>query len=438
MEWYVWLMIVFGLLLGFMATGLPVAFSFIIVNVIGAVFLWGGDAGLSQLPLSMYASIKTFTLIPLPLFILMGEVMFQSKIGTRMVETIDKWMGKVPGRLSLAGVAGGAVLGSLTGASMASIAILGTSLLPEMEKRGYKKSMSIGPILGSGGVAILIPPSAMAVLYASIAQLSPGKVLIAIIGPGILVSVLYAAYIVIRCKLQPSLAPSYEIAHIPVKEKLIDTVKYILPLGFIVFAVTGVMILGIASATEASALGAVATIILAFVYEGIKWKMIKRAILNTIQVTAMIFLIILGGRSFSQILTFTGAVTAMTKFVQGLTIAPPLIVGSMMVIVLIMGSFMESASIMMITAPIFMGIIDLLGYDPVWFAALMILNIEIGLSSPPFGTNLFVMKGLAPPDTTMEDVYLAGLPFIALDILGILLIIIFPAIAMYLPNLMVQ
>ncbi|MBW8036677.1 MAG: TRAP transporter large permease subunit, partial [Planctomycetes bacterium] len=209
MEWYLILLLLFGGLIILMMSGMPVAFCFMLVNIIGVFLLWGGGVGLEQLILSLGDSIAIFTLVPVPLFILMGEVMFQSGIAINMIDALNKWLGRIPGRLSLLAVGAGTVFSTMSGASMASVAVLGSTLVPEMEKRGYKKAMSLGPILGSGGLAIMIPPSVLAVLVGAIGRIPIGKILIAIILPGLLMAALYATYIILRCRLQPSLAPSY-------------------------------------------------------------------------------------------------------------------------------------------------------------------------------------------------------------------------------------
>jgi len=190
-----------------MASGMPVAFCFMLINLVGAYFLWGGEVGLGQLIVSIYGSVTTFTLLPLSLFILMGETMFHAGISTQLIDTIGKWLPRLPGRLSLLALGAGALFSTLTGASMASVAMLGSALVPEMENHGYKKEMSLGPILGSGGLAIMIPPSSLAVLLGAVGEISIGGILIGIILPGILMSVLYGGYIIIRSTIQPHLAP---------------------------------------------------------------------------------------------------------------------------------------------------------------------------------------------------------------------------------------
>lgn len=436
MEWQLFLLFFFGSLLILMATGMPVAFGFLTANVIFMFIYWGGSAGLQQLIESLFVSVSSFTLLPIPLFVLMGEVMFRSEIAPKMMDALDKWMGRLPGRLGLLAVAGGTVFATLSGASMASVAMLGGTLVPDMEKRGYKKAMTLGPILGSGGLAIMIPPSNLAVLLGAIGEISVAGILIAIIVPGLLMAALYASYIILRSWLQPSVAPSYDVAPTPWSEKLLSFVKYVLPLGFIIFMVIGIIFVGVATPSEAAATGAMATIILAVPYRKLNWDMLKRSFTSTFQVTVMIFMIIAGALAFSQIVAYSGASRGLVDFATNLPIPPLAIIGSMLLVSLFLGMFVNLVAIMMLTLPLFVPIVIALGFDPVWFAVLYLLTLEMGATSPPFGLALFVMRGVAPAGTTMGDCYKAALPFLGCDLVALLLILFIPAVAQWLPNLM--
>ncbi len=436
MEWQLVLLLILGGLIFLMATGMPIFVTFMIVNVIGAFILMGGEIGLVQLAINLKAGVSTFTVLALPLFILMGEVMFHSGIAPYMLSALDKLMGRLPGRLGLMAVAGGTLLSTLTGASMASIAMLGSTLVPEMEKRGYKKPMSLGPILGSGGLAIMIPPSGLAVLFGAIGEISIGRILVAIVIPGLLMAVLYAAYIIGRCQLQPSIAPTYAVPPIPILDKFMSTVKYILPIGFIIFLVLGLIFLGVATPTEAAATGALGTFILAAAYRRLNWQVAKKAVTGAATITVMIFMIIAGAKAFSQLLAFSGATRELAIFVTALPLVPILIFLAMQVVILIMGTFMSVNAIIMITLPVFMPIVIALDFNQVWFAVVTLINIEMGTTSPPFGLSLFVMKGVAPSGTTMGDVYRAALPFLGCDLIAMVLIIAFPTIALWLPGVM--
>ena len=426
MEWYLVILMILGPLLVLMALGLPVAFAFLAVNVAGAFLLMGGASGLSQVILNTVDSLSSFTLVPIALFMIMGEVMFQSRIAVDLMDTLDKWFGKLRGRLALMAVGGGVLFSTLTGNSMGSIALLGSSLTPEMEKRGYKKAMSLGPILGSSGLAIMIPPSSLAVVLGVIAELSIGRILIGIIVPGLLMAVLYIVYIMGRCWLQPHIAPVFNVPRVPLSEKLQATAVNILPLTLVVFAVVGVIFLGLATPSEAAATGALATLILAAAKRRLSWKVFSGSIFSSANISVMVLLIVSGAVTFSQLLAFTGATYGMIDAVLGLQLSGDMIVFLMIMMVVLLGMFMGPLPIMLITLPIFVPLVINLGYDPIWFAALYLVAIETGATSPPFGAALFVMKAVAPPDTTMRDIYVAAIPFIICDLLAILILFMVP------------
>ncbi|MHB1167372.1 MAG: TRAP transporter large permease, partial [Carboxydocellales bacterium] len=369
-----------------------------------------------------------------PLFILMGEVMFHSGVALRMMDTLEKWMGRVPGRLSLLSVGGGTLFATLSGSSMATTAMLGSILVPEMKKRGYHNSMAIGPILGSGTLASMIPPTALGVLLATLSQISVGKFLLAIIMPGILMALVFAAYIMVRCKLQPHLAPLYETGKITWGEKIRDAVRYILPLGLIIFLFIGVIVLGIATPNEAAALGALGTFVLAFAYnKKDSWELIiRKSLEGTLKVTGMMLMIVAGSTAFSQILAYSGATQALVEIATNISIPPIGILIVMQLILIIMGMFMEPLSILMVTLPLFIPIATALDFNLIWFATIILVNMEMAAITPPFGMSLFVMKGILPPETKMLEVYRAGFPFVLCDAVVMALMIIFPQISLWL------
>ena len=435
MEWYYTLTIIFGSFLVLMALGLPIAFAFLAINVVCCFIFWNGAAGLTQLVLSISSSVTHFTIVSVPLFVLMGEVMFRSGIASKMMDVLDSWFGRLPGRLALMSVAGGTVFAALTGSGSAATAMLGKLLVPDMEKRGYHKAMTLGPIMGAGGLAIMIPPSALGVLLAALGQFSVGDFLVAIIVPGLMMSVAYAIYIIVRCWLQPHLAPAYPVAPIALRQKLINTALYIFPLFFVMFLVVGLIFLGVATPTESAALGAMGTFLLAWMYGGLSWRMIKESLLSSMRITVMLLMIITGSTAFSQILAFTGATSGLADLATSADVPPMVVVIIMQLILILMGMFMEPLSIMMLTVPIYYPVIQAFGYDPVWFGAIMLLNMEMATISPPFGLNLFVMRGVAPKGVTMGDVYAASIPFLLLDLVVMGFLLAFPPLVLWLPGM---
>jgi len=436
LEWWLILSIIFGSLLVLMLTGLPVAFSFMTINLIGVFLFWGGLAGFHQLILSIFESVTFFALLPVPLFILMGEVLFHSGMGTRMLDALDTLLGRVPGRLSLIAVAGGVLIAVLCGNTWASTAMLGSMLVPDMRKRGYKKPMALGPIMGGGALAIIIPPSGMAVVLATLAGISVGGLLIAGLLPGLVMAAFFTIYIIGRCKLQPDIAPLYTVHHFSLSERFLPIIKNVLPLGVVVFAVIGLMLLGLATPSESAAFGALATLILSALYRSLNREVVKKSFTGTIRTTSMIFMIFCGSTAFSQILSYTGATKGMVNLAVNLPISPIAILICMMLVVMFLGMFMDQLSILMITLPVFMPICNAFGWDPLWYGLMLLINMSIANLSPPFGIELFVMKGVSPPDITMADVYQASIPFIIMEALVILLVMIVPPIATWLPSIM--
>jgi tripartite ATP-independent transporter DctM subunit len=434
MDWITTLVLIFALLSVLFLIGVPVAFAFFFVNLLFAYIFWG-DAGFSQMILSIYRSISLFSLVPVPLFILMGEIIFLYEIAPNMMDVLDKWIGRVPGRLSLMAVAGGVLFSTLSGSSMASTAMLGQTLLPEMERKGYKAQMSLGPIMGSGCLAGMMPLSSLAIITATLAQVSVGDFLIAIIGPGLLMACIYALYIIIRASLQPHLAPAYKVEYTPFGTRIKLTLKYVAPMGLIILSVIGLITTGVATPTEAAAVGAFICCMLAFGYKGFRFDIFKKAVVMSLKVTVMIFIILSGATGFSEILAYTGATQNIVESVTHLHMSPMGILIMMQLILIVLGTFLESLAIMMITIPIYMPIIKTLGFDPYWFLAIFLINMELATISPPYGLVLFTMKGVAPHHT-MTDVFKASIPFNILDALALAMIMVFPGIALFLPYLL--
>ncbi len=435
MEWYYALLLLLGMLVAFMAIGLPVAFAFFAVNIVGAYIFLGGEAGLMQFVRNGVSSVTQFSLLPIPLFILMGEIMFHTGMAIRAIDAIDRLITRVPGRLSLVAVSAGTIFSTLSGSTMANTAMLGSVLLPEMFKRGYSPTMAMGPILGTGGIAMLIPPSALAVLLASLAQMPIAKLLIAGIVPGLLIAALFFAYITIRCKLNPDLAPAYPTREMTFRERVTPFLVYVLPLLSLFFLVVGSILLGWATPSESAALGAVGSVIAAICYRCLTWQGLKKALLETAKVTGMALFIICASITFSQILAFAGAVDGLLETITSLKLEAMTLLLIMLVILLILGAFIDQLSMMLITLPFFIPLAEQAGFEVVWYGVLLLIVLEISFTTPPFGLLLFVMKGVAPEHVTMRQVYAAAAPFIGIEILVLVLVIVFPWLATGLPEL---
>ncbi len=436
MEWWLIISLLFGGMVFLLLTNLPIAFAFLVVNMVAAYFFLGGIPGLVGVVTGAFTSITTFTLLPVPFFILMGELIFHSGLGLNAVNVLDKWLGNLRGRLSLLAIIMGVIIGALSGSTIATCALLGTILLPQMLEKGYSKNMSLGPLMGVGTVDALIPPNALTVVLASLANIDVGQLLMAGIPAGIMMSALYFIYVVLWLRLKPEEAPMYIALKVPLKEKMWVTLRDLVPLGFIIFMVIGFIFLGVATPTEAAATGTLGAFILALLYRRFTWQIMKKSVMSTVKVTVMIFMIIIVSSTYGEILAFTGAAAGMTNFISNLAISPIVILIGMLVVVLIMGCFMETVAIMMITIPIYMPVVSAFGFNKIWFGVMMLIALETGLITPPFGVTLFVMKGVAPPGVTMGDIWKAVTPYVLVDVLCIALVMAIPSIATVVPTLM--
>lgn len=437
MAWHDALLFLLSVVLILMLIGAPVAFAFIGANLVGAWYFMGGNSGLIQILNNGFGALSSFGLVPIPLFLLMGELFFRTGLGMRMFNAIDQLMGRVPGRLSYVTVVGGTAFSTLSGSSMGSTALLGSLLVPEMERRGYKKYMSIGPILGTGGLAIIIPPSAIAVLLATLAKIDIGDVLIGGIVPGLILAGLYVATIWLKARLNPDAAPAYDVEVVPLSEKLKFVARDIMPMLSIIVMIVVMMLTGFATPSESAAFGALAIIVLAAIFKGLSVDSFKQSVIGALKVTLMAYLIVFGSATFSQLLAFSGASSGLIQWAIGFDLSPMLMLLAMFLVLLALGTFMEAISIMMITVPFFFPLAQSLGFDLVWFAIITLVALEVGFSTPPLGLNLFVMKGVAPPGTTMREIYMASIPYIICSLILVGLMVMFPGIVTWLPGLSV-
>lgn len=436
MEWWVIFLIFSAVLLAALLSGIPVAFAFIFVDILGVYFFMGGTVGWYSLIHSLRSSVGIFTLIPIPLFILMGEVLFHAGIASRVLDAVDMCLARLPGRLSLVGVGSGTLFAALSGSALGTTAMLGSLLAPDMMRRGYNIRMILGPIMGGGMLAVIIPPSILAVVLGSLGGIPVGKLLIGGIIPGLVISFLFACYIIGACLHNPSLAPRMKVTAVPLSKKLVRTLQALVPAAIIIFLVLGTIFAGVCTPTEAAALGAMGCFMLAAAYKKLDWRLIKASVAGCVKTTVMILMIVTGSIAFSQILAFTGATRGLMELVGGLPVAPVFILISMIVVLLVLGCFIDQVSMIMIATPIFLPIAKFLEFELVWVGILMLLAIELGIITPPFGMGMFVIKGSVPADIPMAEVYRAGLPFVMLGLVAIALVLVFPPLATLLPGFM--
>lgn len=435
MEWYWAFALLLGMVISFMALGVPVAFSFIMTNFI-AVLIFAGSSGLIQVVDNSTQLISRFVLGPVPMFILMGSLFFHTGLAVRVFDGLDAIFGRLPGRLCYLTVAGGSIFSTLTGSSMANTAMLGSLLVPEMERRGYSKKMSMGPILGTGGLAMIIPPSALGVLLAAIAEIDVGKLLVAGFLPGFVLASLYAAMITLQLVRNPGAAPAYDVDPMTIGTRLLLVATNILPMGLVVFMVVGFIIFGIATPTEAAACGVLGVLILAIAFRRLNAGSVSTSVEATVRVAAMVFFIIMNSTVFSQMLSYSGASRGLIEWVTSYELHRLVILLLMFCVLILLGMFMDATSMMLITVPIFFPLAHALGFDLIWYGLFVLITIEMAGTTPPFGLLLYVMLGVAPRGTSLIEVAKAAFPFLVCDTILILILVAWPGLALWLPSLM--
>jgi tripartite ATP-independent transporter DctM subunit len=418
-----------------MFLGLPVAFAFLATNLLGAWIFLGGEAGMMQLARNSVASVTSFALTPIPLFILMGEVLFHTGLAVKVIDGIERLIREVPGRLAVIAVVAGTVFSAISGSTIATTAMLGSLMLPVMLARGYHPTLATGPIMAIGAVDMLIPPSALTVLLGSLSGISISKLLVGGILPGLILSVIFVAYIVLRVRLDPALAPKTRFEEFHGWRRFQPFLQYVLPLMSIFVVVIGAMILGWATPTECAALGAFATLLLALLYRSLTLNNLVKALQGTAAISGMILFIIVGATTFSQILSFSGASNGLAQTITGMGLPPMAVIAGMMLFLIFLGIFVEQVSMMMITLPIFMPVVQSMGVDLVWFGVMFLICMQLGLLMPPHGLLLMTMKGVAPPQVTMMHIFRAVVPFVAISIVVLTLVFLLPGVAIWLPGL---
>lgn len=432
MDWWLILSIALGGLIVLLCLGVPVAIAFLTLDVIGFLVLLG-PRGLGLITSSIFESVGSITFGAVPIFYLLGEILFESKAVDILLDAVDKWVGRLRARLNIVAIGVGTALGALSGSYMADAAVLGSTLLPEMRQRGYDTKLSLGTIVCAGSLGAIIPPSVLAVLIGVLADVSISKLLISGVMPGLLLASLFVIYVLIRVKISPHLAPAYAVSDVPLSEKILALIKT-LPFCIIILLVLGLIFLGIATPTESAATGAVGAMIVAGIYGRLDLEVIKKSCNATLKLTGMIFFIFAGSKAFSQLLALSGATRGLLDAIVGLDVHPMMMFAIMQFIILLLGCFLDQNSIMMIAIPIYNPVIAAFQFDPLWFWLIFLINMTVGGITPPFGLVLFVMKGVAP-DIPMSDIYKGALPFVLLIIFGMIIISIFPGIALWLPNL---
>lgn len=435
MDWLLNLSLLLGAVMVFMLLGLPVAFAFLSANLMGAFLFMGGIAGIDQLARNSVASVITFSLTPIPMFVLMGEILFQTGLAIKVIDGFDRMIQRMPARLPVVSIVAGTAFSAVSGSTIATTAMLGRSMTPVMLEKKYHPSLAMGPIIAIGGVDMLIPPSALIVLLGSLANISITKLLFAGIVPGLFLAVVFVAYIILRAKITPHLVPQDDTGTAYTGwQKYRAFVVYVLPLLSIFGVVIGAMTGGLATPTEAAALGVAGTVLLAALYRSLTLKNLLASLKGTAQISGMILFIIVGATAFSQLLGMSGATNALLSKIGGLGLSSTELLIAMILILIVLGFFIDQISMMLLTLPFFMPLVLGAGIDQIWFGVLFLIAMQLGLMTPPFGLLLFTMKSVVPPSITMNQVFRSAAPFVVISLAMLVIVFYLPGIATWLPK----
>lgn len=422
-------------LLLLLALGLPVAFVLGSLAIVFAAFLWNPETAFEILIFTAWGLMGKFVIIAVPMFIFMGLILERSGIADDLYEMMHRWLGPIRGGLAIGTIFICTMLAAMVGISGAATVSMGVIALPAMLKRGYDKLLVTGAIQAGGALGFLIPPSVMMVVYAMIARESVGGLFAGGILPGLLLAALYCAYISIRSILQPRLAPAIpREERCSWKEKFISLRAVALP-AFLIIAVLGSIFAGVATPSEAASIGAAGSIICAAANKRFKWSVLKQATFRTGRLTAMVIFIGVGALTFSAVYSAVGATQLVKDMLATLGLGRWGTLIVMQLSFFVLGAFLDDWAIMFICIPIYLPIIIHLGFDPLWFGVLFIINMQMAYLTPPFGYNLFYMKGIVPPSITMVDIYRSIIPFVLIQATGLAVVMVFPQIVLWLPNL---
>ncbi len=428
---WMFLILLFGIFSGF-----PLAYA-----LLGSGFIFGyigwGTAVFDQMVARTFGTMMNDALVAVPLFIFMGYFMERSGIAEGLFHSLQLALGPVRGALAIVTVLLCTILAATTGIVGTSVTMMGLLALPIMLKRGYDIPLATGSIIAGGTLGILIPPSVMLILYGPMAGLSIARLFTAAILPGLLLSGLYIAYIGITCFFWPHMGPPLpqEQRNVSGRELFLLLLKTLFPPLFLILAVLGSILFGLAAPTEAGAVGVVGAAILCFAYKKISWETLKEVVYRTLQTTAMILIITVGANVFTGVFLALGGGTAIENYLLSTALSPYVFLTIVMVMIIILGCFVDWIAIILIMIPIITPIVKKIGFDPLWFAILVCVNLQISYLSPPFAYSIFYLKGVAPPQVELKHIYRGVIPFIILQITGLTLCILFPEIVLWLPSL---
>ena len=427
--------LMFGGMIVLLLLGLPLAF---VTGLIAAVFgmLLFGPKSMLLISSRIYSFMNEYVLVSVPMFIMMASIMERSGVARDLFNAMRVWAGRLPGGLAIQTMVAATIMGAMTGIIGGEIVLLGLVALPQMLRLGYDRKLAIGTICAGGSLGTMIPPSIVLVIYGLTVNVSIGDLFAANVIPGLMMSGIYMLYIFIRCRIDPSLGPPApeDERNIPLEQKLALLKGLILP-GVVAGSVLGTIYTGIASVTEAAGMGVVGTIFAAAVRRELSWSMLRESLMQTMSACGVLLWVSFGATAMIGVYNLAGGPGFVRNLMTGLGVAPIVVVLIMMAILIVLGCLMDWIGICLLTMPIFVPIIKSFGYDPVWFGVLFCMNMQISYLSPPFGPAAFYLKGVAPPEISLDDIFSALWPFMAMQALALTIVIVFPQLALWLPSL---
>ena len=422
-----------SILLFFLGTGIWVAISMIGVSAFGMMLFTSRPVG-DAMATTIWGTTSSWTLTALPLFVWMGEILFRTKLSENLFEGLSPWMQKLPGGLIHVNVVGCALFAAISGSSAATVATVGKMSIPELRKRNYPEKILLGSLAGSGTLGLLIPPSIILIIYGVTVQESIAKLFIAGILPGIMIAILFMFYVIVWSLINKKLMPkSFE--NFSLFEKIRRS-KKLLPVIILILAVIGSIYTGIATATEAASLGVVGALLLSYLQKSLTIQTFKESLLGATKTSCMIAFILAGSSFLSLAMGFTGLPRNLAIWIEGMELSPYILIIVLMVFYIILGMFLDGISAVVLTMAIIEPMIRQAGFDMIWFGIFLVVVVEMAQITPPVGFNLFVLQGMANKD--MGYIARSAFPLFLLMILAVFVIIIFPEIALWLPQQMVQ
>ncbi len=432
-EWIT--LLLFGSMLLLLLTGFPISYGLGGIAMVFSLWLWGPQS-LFMGYLAAVSTVKYTVLVCIPMFVFMGMMLYYSGIADDLYTTFQYWLAPIPGGLASATVGVCTMIAALVSSEAAGTLTMGRIALPLMRKRGYQKEIATGCIQAGAALGFLVPPSFIAILYAVIAKESIGRLFLGGAIPGLLLAVMYIIYITVRCKIHPHIAPSIPKDERPSRREKIRSLGHLVLPCTLIFSVMGTIMMGLTTPVESASIGALGGVIAVAIKKKLSWKLIKDALMDSSKLTAIMMWIFMGALTFGQIYDALGAKEIIHKVTHLLPLGPWGILIMIQLTFFILGMFMDDTAILFITMPIYIPIIDELGFHPVWFGVLYIINMQMAYMTPPFGYCLMLIKGVVPPDITMADIYRSVIPFVIIQGIGLALIMIFPELVLWLPRVL--